>query len=100
MSLKWEEDYGHWQLVERKPDLPNGNLVWASIIQGRVCMMATFEMPLVGDEKVEKTFNFSGILPLLSKRYAMWRKRRALNKAQKWVEKQYKKYWEILGVQK
>lgn len=96
--LKWEEAYGQWKLVQIDPSLPKGNLVWATITQGRVCMMAEFEMTLSDEEKPRKSFGFSGILSHLSSRISMWRKRRALNKAQKWVEKQYAQYWKIMGV--
>ena len=94
--LKWEETHsGYHQLIEYREDFPNGNLVWATVHEMRVSTSATFEMTQ-GFGSVSETFVWSGPITFLSNRWRKFKRERALKKAKKWCDKEYKKYWDNL----
>lgn len=100
-NLKWEETLsGYHQLIEYNPEVPNGNLVWAKVMEMRTSSSAEFLMKLPNDFKVErpsKVFSWGGPLTFLSSRWNKFKRERALKKAKKWLEGVYQEYFDILS---
>lgn len=94
--MKWESGNGRHLLVQHEKSLPHGNLVWATVIDYSDTSLATFDMPILDDEKPHKRFFKQDWFCNISSTYAEWKRARALSKAKKWCENKYDEYWKIL----